>query len=85
MSHFLAKQTVAVLKFAGSLSYLRCFFYTLQLYTKLYLAGIQNKKKDIKNVSDKLYGGTEYNCFLYLFLCFTGGFLYSPCSVELNL
>ena len=61
MSRFLAKQTVAVLKFAGSLSYLRCFFYILRLYTKLYLAGIQNKKKDIKNVSDKLYGGTEYN------------------------
>ena len=61
MSRFSAKQTVAVLKFAGSLSYLRCFFYILRLYTKLYLTGIQKKYIYSKNVSDKLYGGTEYN------------------------
>ena len=61
MSRFLAKQTVAVLKFAGSLSYLRCFFYILRLYTKFYLARIQKKKKKSKNVSDKFYEGTKYN------------------------
>ena len=74
MSHFLAKQTVAVLKFAGSWSYLRCFFILCNCIPNFIWLVYKTKKKDIKNVSDKLYGGTEYNCFLYLFLCFTGGF-----------
>ena len=70
MSRFLAKQTVAVLKFAGSLSYLRCFLYFAIVYQTLFGWYTKQKKKILKTfLTNYMEAQSIINVFLFFIIC----------------